>query len=70
MGSFSTGCEVNTPNTPMIAPNVVYHSRMPQRISQPASGRKKGRKMNPMRPTRKPMPLPMAIRVTYDGFPN
>jgi hypothetical protein len=26
--------------------------------------------MNPMRPIRNPMPLPMAIRVTNDGLPN
>ena len=70
IGYFSTGCKVNTPNTLTIARDVAYHSSMPQRIRQPASGRKKGRNMNLVRPTRKPIHLPITIQVTNDGFSN
>ena len=69
-GSFRIGCQVNTPKTPMIAPTVVYHNKIPQRISQPASGKKKGNSRNPANPKRKPMSFPTAIRVISEGLPN
>ena len=59
-----------TPNTPIIAPTVVYQNSIPQRRRQSASGKKYGRRINPASPTRNPTPLPIAIRVINDGFQN
>jgi hypothetical protein len=64
------GCHVKTPNTPIIAPTVVYQNRIPKRSIQPTSGRKYGKVIKPIRPNRNPILLPMAMRVINEGLPN
>ena len=61
---------MKTPKTPMIAPRVVYHSKIPHRSNQSASGKKYGKKIKPISPNKKPIALPIAIRVINDGFSN
>ena len=38
--SSNIGCHVKTPNMPMMAPNVVYQSKIPQRVIKSPSGHK------------------------------
>jgi hypothetical protein len=54
----------------MTAPTVVYQNKIPHRNNQLASGRKNGKETKPTSPKRKPMPLPIEIRVMSDGLLN